>query len=123
VIGFGFQKNKKSYWLCKCDCGNTTTIRSDGLTTGHAKSCGCLQKETVANNVVEMNTIHGMSGSRFYNIYLKMKSRCHNETDARFNDYGGRGILVSDEWHDFEKFKSDMHESYKAHCKKHGIRN
>ena len=34
-----------------------------------------------------------------------MKSRCYNENDTRFADWGGRGICVCDEWrHDFMAF-------------------
>jgi hypothetical protein len=32
-------------WLCKCKCGNTTTVRGKDLRTGNTKSCGCLQSE------------------------------------------------------------------------------
>ena len=32
-------------WLCRCDCGNKTTVRSNGLCSGNTKSCGCLQKD------------------------------------------------------------------------------
>ena len=39
---------KKKKWLCKCDCGNETIIQSGNLTSGHAKSCGCLQLERVS---------------------------------------------------------------------------
>lgn len=38
----------KSAWVCKCDCGGITPpIATSQLTSGHTKSCGCLQKETV----------------------------------------------------------------------------
>lgn len=34
-----------------------------------------------------------------------MKSRCYNITSDRYNDYGGRGIIVCDEWkNDFQEF-------------------
>ena len=33
-------------WLCMCDCGNFTTVRSFYLRNGHTKSCGCLKYET-----------------------------------------------------------------------------
>lgn len=39
-------KRKRTYWICKCDCGNVTTVETCKLTSGHTKSCGCLQKET-----------------------------------------------------------------------------
>ena len=33
-------------WKCKCDCGNITFAPTNSLTTGHKRSCGCLQKDT-----------------------------------------------------------------------------
>jgi hypothetical protein len=32
----------RSYWLCKCDCGNVCEISGHGLTSGDNRSCGCL---------------------------------------------------------------------------------
>lgn len=37
-------KNKEILWLCKCDCGKTTTVRANNLKSGQVKSCGCLQR-------------------------------------------------------------------------------
>lgn len=34
-----------------------------------------------------------------------MKSRCYRIKDRAYPDYGERGIVVCDEWHDFESFK------------------
>lgn len=41
----GKDKDRRSIWLCKCDCGNVITVRLTDLRTGRRKSCGCLQKE------------------------------------------------------------------------------
>jgi hypothetical protein len=30
-------------WLCKCECGNTKTVKSGNLKNGSTKSCGCLE--------------------------------------------------------------------------------
>lgn len=44
-------KDKKVGWICKCDCGNLTTVRSNSLvsslrkTDGATQSCGCLLRE------------------------------------------------------------------------------
>lgn len=33
-------------WICRCDCGNITTVSSTALTkTGGTKSCGCLRRK------------------------------------------------------------------------------
>ena len=37
-------KNYNTMFLCKCDCGNETTVCASSLKEGHTKSCGCLNK-------------------------------------------------------------------------------
>jgi hypothetical protein len=37
-----------------------------------------------------------------------MMSRCYNERDIGWNNYGGRGIRVCDRWHEFLNFVADM---------------
>ena len=32
----------KTYWFCKCTCGNFKWIEQSHLTSGHTRSCGCL---------------------------------------------------------------------------------
>lgn len=38
---------KGTYWVCKCECGKTLSIRSDRLKSGNTKSCGCLNNENI----------------------------------------------------------------------------
>lgn len=35
-------RNGKTYWLCKCDCGNEKEVQTSHLRCGKIKSCGCL---------------------------------------------------------------------------------
>ncbi len=44
-------KNGTSYWRCRCECGNETVVRYAYLLNGHTKSCGCLQKESIIENL------------------------------------------------------------------------
>lgn len=44
-----------------------------------------------------------------YFVYRGMMKRCHSPRDKAYGQYGGRGIVVCEEWrNDFWKFVSDM---------------
>ena len=64
-------KNKKTYWKCRCDCGNETIVQTSHLRNGSICSCGCrsnqrdkldtetkkcliCQKEFIPNNSVRV---------------------------------------------------------------------
>lgn len=38
-------ENRRTYWLCQCNCGKKCKARADSLKSGKTKSCGCLNKE------------------------------------------------------------------------------
>lgn len=94
-------KDKKSYWLCKCDCGTEKVIRSDCLP--RIQSCGCVKKEQDIQNL-HITNHHGMANHPAFGIWAKMMGRCNNPNDAAYNDYGGRGIEVCDAWKDARTF-------------------
>lgn len=53
---------------------------------------------------------HGQKGTRLYNIWRNMKARCHNSKNKDFKHYGGRGVVVCNEWaHDFAAFYQWAH--------------
>lgn len=89
-------------WVCRCDCGKITNpIRGHSLRCGDTTSCGCVHKEKTARTF----TTHGKSNTRLYNVWSCMKKRCTNESDSRYEHYGGRGIAVCEEWEDdFQAF-------------------
>lgn len=60
VISYFGQINKKTMWLCQCDCGNKKAIRGDSLTSGRTKSCGCFQKQRVRETALK-----DLTGMRF----------------------------------------------------------
>lgn len=59
------------------------------------KSCGCIPK----------NKKHGGKGSKLYITWSNMKQRCNNPNHNSYQDYGGRGIEVCDEWLNFIPFR------------------
>jgi hypothetical protein len=51
-----------------------------------------------------MKIKHNMSYSRLYRIWKNMKQRVYNPKNTEFHNYGGRGIVICDEWHSFIPF-------------------
>lgn len=43
---------------------------------------------------------HGKSNTRLYRVWSGMKDRCYNKNCKGYHHYGGRGIVVCDEWKD-----------------------
>jgi hypothetical protein len=92
-------------WDCVCDCGRETVVRAGNLKSGNTTSCGCLRIESSR----ERFTTHGKRKSPEFNTWALMIQRCTNPKNKVFPLYGGRGILVCDEWRDnFQKFFDDM---------------
>lgn len=88
-------------WLCKCDCGNVTTVLGTTLRRGESTSCGCYRSEYWRNQ----KTTHGKCRTRLARIWYGMKERCYCETTPAFENYGGRGITICEEWlNSFEVF-------------------
>lgn len=103
VLGLDYTKNHNSFWRVKCDCGNVVTKRRGYLIDkGGAteKNCGCLSFEKAKEYMMYSNPkkTHGLSKTRMYRIWLKMKERCNDPNYPERHLYGGRGIKVCDEW-------------------------
>lgn len=97
-------------WDCDCVCGNKGKVSGYNLKSGHSKSCGCLAIERGK----EANITHGMAKTPLHKIWLGIKQRCYNANSASYKNYGGRGIKLSEEWLDFQKFYADMIWTYKT---------
>lgn len=94
--------------ICKCSCGNETTVALEKLRGGRTKSCGCL-KRAAAAVVGAGNRTHGKTGERIYTIWHSMVQRCRDRNHTNYPQYGARGIQVCDEWaNSFEAFYRDM---------------
>lgn len=44
------------------------------------------------------NYKHGMRHTRIYNIWKSMRQRCSNPKCINYHNYGGKGVIVCDEW-------------------------
>jgi hypothetical protein len=83
-------------WICKCDCGNFVKARKNNVIRGNTKSCGCLKLDEVSDRFKK----HGESRTLLYGVWQRMKIRCYHSSCNDYENYGGRGIEVCDEWND-----------------------
>jgi len=91
--------------LCKCDCGNTTIVKTYNLTSGNTQSCGCLKSkgelkinEILTQNLISYKTQYTFKDCRFpitnrlayfdYAIFHNNKLICLIEYDGAQHFYG-----------------------------------
>lgn len=86
---------------CVCDCGNVTYVGSGALKIGQTKSCGCWRKDRATT----LNKTHGGGHERLYSVWMDMRRRCNDPSMKGYQDYGGRGITLCDEWRDYSNFR------------------
>ena len=95
---------EKVMWLCRCDCGNETTVFSGYLRNGDTKSCGCLSKDKLR----ERRFKHGESRkTRLYNIWIHIKHRTSGKANEKRTKkwYTDKNIKMCEEWADFRNFR------------------
>ncbi len=103
-------KRISRFVVAKClRCGSGEKVyRFDHLKNGSTVSCGCIHKEKTK----ESNTRHGFCGTRQYQVWSNIITRCNNPRSTMWEYYGGRGITVCEKWLTFEGFWEDMREGY-----------
>lgn len=83
-----------SRYLCRCDCGNQTTVYTYCLKKGLTKSCGCIRKEVATAKA----TKHNGAADPLYHVLNAMHQRCENPKSRDFGWYGAQGVTVCAEW-------------------------
>lgn len=72
-------ENRRSYWVCQCDCGNIREIIISSLTKGKSKSCGCRKIKDLSGLRFGMLTVLNKSEKR--NHYWLCKCDCGNTAE------------------------------------------
>lgn len=86
--------------LARCDCGVTKICWVSHMASGKStrcRSCYGVSKRTAKVDYPET-----------YGTWSSMIQRCTNQNNARYHQYGGRGIVVCDKWMLFESFFNDL---------------
>lgn len=65
------KKGGRSWYVCKCDCGNEVTVEGWHFHSGKTKSCGCIRKDTDKIRGINNRKDYGLSNSRRVISYYK----------------------------------------------------
>lgn len=79
VIAKAPSRNGRSYWLCRCECGNEVIVRGTSLTSGNTKSCGCLHHPDLTGKRFGRLTVLRKTSSGHSTMWL-CRCDCGNET-------------------------------------------
>lgn len=92
--------NKRTLYLCKCDCGVERIVQGKHVKEGSSKSCGCLCLEINAKRLQgnKLRYKHGLEKHPLRAIWKSMLDRCKNDKNRFYKNYGGRGISVCALW-------------------------
>lgn len=116
VLSRASNAGRRTTWLCRCECGNEATVRTEALTQGFTKSCGCVRRETTSLRSVTHGHSVGRRSSKTLRAYAHAKARCNNPNDKKYPQYGGRGIRFCERWtNSAVAFISDMGECPDGH--------
>jgi len=97
----GIVKGKRqSECACICECGETRFVPPYKLKSGHTQSCGCIQKESLANRQRK----HGRYYEPEYRVWSNMHKRC---SDPRFATWYGH-VRICDAWRNYDAFLVDV---------------
>lgn len=83
-----------SYAVCKCDCGNTKSIRKTSLTSKKCptKSCGCIQRQTahnIGNKTIAENSRKQIERNLAYNTNFQVITQ---DKPPKNNTSGVKGV-------------------------------
>lgn len=102
ALCFEYRDEKHNhFWRFRCDCGNEIVARKRAVTSGNTTQCKKCSLESRKNKL----KTHGMSKTRLYKEWAGIIQRCENPKATSYDRYGGKGITVCEEWHDFDVFK------------------
>ena len=93
-------------WNCRCACGRVVAVRAATLASGRTSACASCATTAA-------KTTHGQTGTALYGRWRAMLARCEDPGNRAWANYGGRGIEVCPEWHDFKVFADDMGAAFR----------
>ena len=108
--------NSKTYWVCQCDCGNTTVVAGSNLKNKHTQSCGCITKSIGEQNIENILLTNNIQYFKEYS-FSDLPNR---RFDFYLPDYnrliefdGPQHIKYSKNWYQtYEEWKQALDRDY-----------
>lgn len=101
--------DKHTRWKAICECGNVKEYKGILLRQGKTKSCGCLQRELVAERMSQSKKTHGLTYTDTWHSWRSMRNRCLTKSHKSYARY--KDVKICDRWLvSFEAFLEDMGE-------------
>jgi hypothetical protein len=108
ALRFVARRTHQTMWLFRCDCGTEKEIAAGVVKAGSTVSCGCHIREVTRLRSTSHGHKSGGAESPEYKSWRSMLDRCEKPSHKSFSGYGGRGVSVCSEWHEFAAFLRDM---------------
>lgn len=76
--------NRRTFWVCQCDCGNIVSVRADHLKSGNTKGCGCIAKPNeTGNKYGNLLVLEEDKTNKSAYTYWLCRCDCGNTTSVR----------------------------------------
>jgi hypothetical protein len=104
------KESKRRMAIFRCNCGNDFRAEIFNVKSKKIISCGCRLWDQEKSRLSSIrHTTHGLTGSKEYNSWQAMKTRCLTNGHQTYESYGAKGISICERWVDsFESFLEDM---------------
>lgn len=98
--------HRGAYWLCECECGENSVVKSSDLTAGKSKQCIKCNKKRLLKQINDNSIFKNNApadDNRLYRIWKSMKQRCYGKYNIK--NYKHQGVFICEEWkNDFMSF-------------------
>ena len=64
------KNHRRTYWLCKCNCGNDVVARADNIRNGNVISCGCYTSQRCRDFFSKLNA-KNLLNQKFNKLFVK----------------------------------------------------
>ena len=75
----------RTEYICKCECGNTTSVNYSDLTSGRTTSCGCIHKNIVSRMMIDKR--NHTYGYNWYFVKNGEKVYCDSSYEVMYANY------------------------------------